>query len=727
MLRNICICLIFLIYSLSLSSPVCAQTEIVSKDAKQTHLTIYAGNLGLITEHRRVHLPKGKSRIIFENLSNEIIPQSLSLKAFEGFILERDFNVDLLSKPALFNKSIGKNVGLVRIDPNSGQTLTEIAKIINSDEQRGVVFDIEGKIEVLQCSGLSERVRFNGVPENLHPLPRLSLLVDSEEAGEADLVISYLSQGFSWTADYRVNMQTQDKANILGWMSVKNKTDLNLEDASLSVVAGNLNRHFEQPKLGVVTEMLYTSCWPKGSTKTDFDESLRFPQMKAVQYKARNVNQDGVNLPMMVPASSSQMVVAGKVVPTAYASVTVASKENLGDYKLYRVPHNLDLPSQSQKQIAFINESNVKVGAVYKARHSRSLYGHRPQPNPWETTPFSFSKFVTIDNSMDGSLATSLPAGTVRLFTLRTQNLLDYFGQGTIKNVVPDEPIEIGVEEPNDLKLHRLSRNVIVDGQDAVRVTYKIINPSARDVSAHIIEEHSLGPQSSVLDTSVEPIFIEGKTVWPVEVAAQSEAQINYSVLFSHHTTISLRSMYNDLLQNKSLKETITTNLQDYAHTFAIRPAVNIVGSISLPMRFGSLTPMSANNIEDIDECFPEVTSTKCANYEKNYQDIIGERGATKVSNGYNGKVAITLSTRLKKAGKDAQPKFDIEHQITNVTDRPQHVIIMSGNSLAKPFFKRFDILETNIPITDEQLKIWRMDIDPQETVNLEYTFEFRG
>ena len=707
-----------------------AQTEIISEEAEQTHLTIYTGDLGLITERRRVTLPKGQSRIIFNNLSNEIIPQSMSLKEFEGFVLEKDFDTDLLNKSSLFKKSIGKTVELVTIDPNSAHITSKSAKIINSDEQRGVVFDIDGKIETLQCSGLSERVRFNGVPENLHPLPRLSLLVSSETGGEADFIFSYLSQGLKWEADYRVNMQSKDTANLLGWMSVQNKTGLNFKDISLSVVAGNLNRQFEQPKLGLVQNMLYASCWPKGSTKTAFDPNMRFPQINAVRYKARNVTQSGEALPMSIPASSSQMIVSGKVVPTAYAEVTIAATEDLGEYKLYRVPNLLDLPAQSQKQIAFINERNIEISSVYKVVNNRALYGKQQKPDPWQITPFKFLKYLVIENSKESTLTTSLPRGTIRLFDLTEDGRLAFFGQGKTKDSIPGEPIEIAIEAQDNLSLMRLSRRVIIDGQDAMRVTYRVRNPSSEPVLAHIIEVATLGPPSSVVDKSVEPIYRQGRKVWPVEVPANSEGDVRFSSLFGYYDKISLHSFNNDLLssshQSGKLSEKIDTDYQEYKHFFPVQNITNILGSISLPPGFAQLPFMAGENIEDIDACFPNVQSRQCGTYIQNYKDIIEERDSTKIVDSYNRKTAIKLKTLYRRSNETHKDIFDVIHTITNVTDSPRRVVVNTGSN-SKPFFKGIELLKTSHPRSDDRYQTWTLEIDPKETINLEYTMQFQG
>ena len=42
------------------------------------------------------------------------------------------------------------------------------------------------------------------IPEGLNNKPELSIDVDTTTSGPRELVISYLADGFSWAADYRL-------------------------------------------------------------------------------------------------------------------------------------------------------------------------------------------------------------------------------------------------------------------------------------------------------------------------------------------------------------------------------------------------------------------------------------------------------------------------------------------------------------------------------------------
>jgi len=176
-------------------------TRVVSETADLTTVTIYPDNLALITEVRKLTVPAGKSVIEFEGVSDLIIPQSMILREFTGLTLERNFDYDLLSKTTLFENAVGDIVTLTRFDKASGAVVNQSAEIISARRDTGVVIGVDGKIETLSCSGLTERVSFGAAGDGLSAKPIMSVQVSAEAAGEQEVVISYLTSGLGWKAE----------------------------------------------------------------------------------------------------------------------------------------------------------------------------------------------------------------------------------------------------------------------------------------------------------------------------------------------------------------------------------------------------------------------------------------------------------------------------------------------------------------------------------------------
>ena len=57
---------------------------------------------------------------------------------------------------------------------------------------------------------------------------------------------------------------------------------------------------------------------------------------------------------------------------TAISAEIIASQEDLGDLKLYRIPEPVTVAANSQKQVAFLARPNVRVGFVYRGSVART-------------------------------------------------------------------------------------------------------------------------------------------------------------------------------------------------------------------------------------------------------------------------------------------------------------------------------------------------------------------
>ena len=162
--------------------------------------------------------------IAFEGVNDRMIPQSAILQEFGAITIERNFDFDLMSPAAFFEKSVGEKVLLTRTNTATGRVTQQEATVVSGG--RGVILDIDGQFEAYQCSGLPESIDFYSIPENLKPKPTLSIDVSAETAGPQEMTISYLASGFEWQADYVLSLKDNNKADLLGWLTVTNGTSI---------------------------------------------------------------------------------------------------------------------------------------------------------------------------------------------------------------------------------------------------------------------------------------------------------------------------------------------------------------------------------------------------------------------------------------------------------------------------------------------------------------------
>jgi hypothetical protein len=200
-------------------------------------VTIYAGDLALVQDHRSVNLTGGRQRLEFENVSAEIRPETVSLAARDLTIIEQNFDFDLLTPAKLMEKAVGHEVTIIRTIPGTGTETRDKALVLATND--GVVLKIGDKIEVLRDDGLPARVIFDKVPENLRAHPTLSVTVDGARSGTVPVTLSYLTPGLGWRADYVALFdEATSKIDVQGWVTLTNSSGVTYNNAQTLLVAG---------------------------------------------------------------------------------------------------------------------------------------------------------------------------------------------------------------------------------------------------------------------------------------------------------------------------------------------------------------------------------------------------------------------------------------------------------------------------------------------------------
>ena len=200
-------------------------------------VTIYADDLALIQDRRDIDVKGGRQRIEFQDVSAQIRPETVSLKAADIAIVEQNFDFDLLTPAKLMEKAVGHEVTIVRVNPGTGAETREQAEVLATNG--GVVLKIGERIEVLRDDGLPVRVIFDKVPDNLRARPTLSVTITGGHPGTRPAALSYLTPGLGWRADYVALYDENDsKIDVQGWVTLTNSSGTTYENAQTLLVAG---------------------------------------------------------------------------------------------------------------------------------------------------------------------------------------------------------------------------------------------------------------------------------------------------------------------------------------------------------------------------------------------------------------------------------------------------------------------------------------------------------
>ena len=124
--------------------------------APSQSITIYNEDLALVRDQRSMTLEAGRNRVEFPDVSAQIIPESVVLKADGLALIEQNFDFDLLTPAKLMEKAVGQTVQIVRINPGNGAEVRETAKVLAVNG--GVTLQIGNRIEVLRQDAIPTRV-----------------------------------------------------------------------------------------------------------------------------------------------------------------------------------------------------------------------------------------------------------------------------------------------------------------------------------------------------------------------------------------------------------------------------------------------------------------------------------------------------------------------------------------------------------------------------------------
>ncbi len=493
------------------------QRIVRSEQVKSISLTIYPDDLALITETRIIDLPIGKSTIVFEGVNENMIPATALLRQFQGLTIERNFDMELLNKANLFERSLGKTVTITKTDRLSGAVSREQVEIISANANGGVLFLTKDGIEAYQCSGLGEGTLFDEIPKGLNNVPKLSIDIDSTKSGKRELVISYLAEGFNWQADYRLDLD-HNSADFSGWLTIENDTGQSFKNASLAVIAGVLNINDETYAPLLPQKNMAAMCWPRTSTKTPIAPLADLPMPLITK---QITNYDSVD----------EIIVTGsRAVQKASYAPAPPKEENLSEYKLYRMSEALNLTAQQTKQIRFIDIKQIEYKPVYSFSIDRnSLSTNDLKPSIVE---------YRLDNSKDGKMAKSLPAGTYRVFSTTKNGSPFYLGEDDLDNLAIGLPVKIKANTSYNVQmqtnvLDRKQGKIKGRHAEVIKVEHNFFNAHNEAVEIEFKPDRRWQWQFYEIKNPSKKPDNSNELKWTFTLAAEKSSSLTYTAILN--------------------------------------------------------------------------------------------------------------------------------------------------------------------------------------------------
>ncbi|MDQ2694627.1 MAG: DUF4139 domain-containing protein [Pseudomonadota bacterium] len=243
----------------------------LTAEARQSlALTVYNTDLALIRDTRILRLPQGVARLAFADVSAQIRAETARLYG-ELTVLEQNFDYDLLTPQKLLEKYVGREVGLIRSHPETGEETLERGTLLSVAEG-GAVFRFDQRIETFGPK-TPWRFVFDEVPENLRERPTLTMLVQSTNDQERTVELAYLSGGLSWQADYVATVQGE-AMDLTGWVTLSNHSGVGYPEARLQLLAGDVRQVAPPPMKRALEETMMAQAAPAMDREALFEYHL---------------------------------------------------------------------------------------------------------------------------------------------------------------------------------------------------------------------------------------------------------------------------------------------------------------------------------------------------------------------------------------------------------------------------------------------------------------------
>ena len=415
--------------AVSLALPLAAPAApVVSTGADQTGiaLTIYNQNLGLVKDRREIRLGQGSGELRFMDVAAQIIPTSVSIAPLSGGelrVLEQNYEYDLLSPQKLMDKYVGKEVKLHQKNPYTEREEVVTATLLSNNG--GPVYRIGDEITF----GHPGRLIFPGVPDDLIARPTLVWLLESAAGEKRTIEASYLTGGISWRADYVVTLsEKDDQANLAGWVTIDNRSGATYPNASLKLVAGDVNRVQDRP-----------------------------PRMAKAM-------RDEV---MAAPAPQFQ-------------------EEAFFEYHLYTLQRPSTIKENQTKQISLVSADAVPVKKEFLLKGESFYYHSRGD----EAVKQKIGVFVEVENRKEHHLGMPLPKGIVRVYKRDAGGSLQFVGEDTIDHTPEKETVRVKLGDAFDVAAERKQTEWKKVASDTYEAAFeiKLRNHKKEDITVKVVE-----------------------------------------------------------------------------------------------------------------------------------------------------------------------------------------------------------------------------------------------
>ncbi len=434
----------------------------------------------IIKQQRDLEIEQGISNISFTGVAALLDPTTVMFESLTDpagtAVLEQDYRFDLLSMDKMLERYIDKEIIW------GGQSV----KLLSVSAGGMLLERPNGEIEFQQGY---HGVRFPSMAKGLILKPTLNWMIQSQVGGEQETRISYETQGITWWADYNIVYKDGKDANhgfldLSAWVSILNQSGGTYEDATLKLVAGDVNR--------------------AGSGRSSFPSSRR----ESMDY-------------------------------TMAKSAPGFEEKSFFEYHMYTLGRRTTIPDRSTKQIELFDAAkNVPVEKKMLYDGSKMYMNYGGIQNGKDFGVNSNAKvevFLSFENKEDDGLGMPLPSGRIRVSKLDdADGSFEFIGEDTIDHTPKNETVTIKLGNAFDVVGERRQTS-FARGKHWVVESFeiKIRNHKEQSIEVQIQEHLYRWSNAKISKMSHTHTMLDSRTMHiPVVVEADGETIVTYTVRY---------------------------------------------------------------------------------------------------------------------------------------------------------------------------------------------------
>lgn len=429
-------------------------------------VTVYNGDLALVRDRRLVDLPAGQSDLAFADVSTRLQPNTALLQSDAGAfqVQEQVFDFDVVSQSSLLQASVGKDVTIVRLNPATGKE-TEVRATVLA-VANGIVLEIDGQI----TTEIPGRLVFDALPSGVRTQPTLVASIGTQSAGEVHANLSYLTNGLTWRADYVAEYDAETSTiDLSAWATISNTTGTDFPDATLKLVAGDINRAAPQPQM-----------------------------MRAMEMASRG------------PKMADDF-----------------AQESLAAFHLYAIERPVTLADRQSKQLALLSADSIAVKTdLYSRGDNFALRG----PMNGQLREAQATRSLVFKNTEAEGFGTPLPAGTVRVYGQDSTGAMQLLGEDGVGHTPKGQDVRFTLGRDFDVTVIREQQEFLRASERSTISAHRITVSNAKDEPVTVRLVEGMQGEWDILEESESHEKIQSDAEWTVEVPAGGEVSVDYRV-----------------------------------------------------------------------------------------------------------------------------------------------------------------------------------------------------